>query len=104
MIAALKDIFEDLRARLPHLSMTIWNKLWHIALVEELGLPLSLGKDLGWGNTTHLLDQADLVGLVLTWEYRVAHRKFGHYAAKTPHIDAGSVGDSENDLRRPVES
>ena len=43
LVAALENVLEHLGSRLANLATGVWNKLRHVALVEEFGLALALG-------------------------------------------------------------
>ena len=49
-------------------------------------------------------DQGKLLVLALTWENGYAGVQFHENAAETPHVDARSVRNAEDNLWRPVEA
>ena len=84
--------------------MRIRHQLRHVVLLKELRLPLSLRKHISLGDSAHLHDQTYLVCFIFSWEDRVAHSELGHDTPETPHVDAGCVGDTQNDLGGAVEA
>lgn len=53
---------------------------------------------------SNLHDQPQLVRLTLSWKQRIAGVELSQNAAERPHVDGLFEFESENDLRRPIES
>ena len=94
LVTAVENVIQNFCARFSHLTLRVWNKLWHVILVEEFSFALALGKHFRLRDATYLHDETYLIRFILSWEDRVAHGKLSHDAPETPHINARSILDA----------
>lgn len=72
-------------------------------LTEEESAPRGhIDKIIGWP-AKHLHYTGQLFDFILTGEQWITGVKFGENAAEAPHVDWGTVGQTQYDLGTPVE-
>ena len=79
--------------------------MWLICAFLKEGVPsLSMLQDVKGWLSKHLHDECELLFLTFAWEYGDAGIELNQDTAETPHINAGRVWNSSDDLWRSVES